>query len=315
MREALKNAHPLVQLSALVLIGFVSMFILLGAVMIPFMFSGTGIGFISNPGSVTDPNEPAVLILKLMQIMQAVGLFVIPYLVYRSIHKQDNPYTLMSIDGRLGMILVFALTMVSALPLINFLAEWNSSLTLPESLSGIESWIRGMEADAEALIRIFLSMDSIGDLIFNLLLIAIIPAIAEEVFFRGTMQPLILKVVKNYHVAIWITAFLFSFFHMQFLGFVPRMILGAVFGYAAHWSGTLLLPMIGHLINNGLAVIITWYIGIDAIEESVENIGANEGDTLFALLSTAVLIAGLTAIYYTSIRLNKKAPETEVSEA
>jgi uncharacterized protein len=310
MREALKNAHPLVQLSALVLIGFMSMFILLGAIMIPFVFSGTGIGFISNPGSVSDPNEPTVLVLKLMQIMQAIGLFVIPYLVYRSIHKQDNPYTLVSASGRLGMIIVFALTIVSALPMINFLAEWNGSLTLPESLSGIENWIRGMEADAEALIRIFLSMDSIGDLIFNLLLIAIIPAIAEELFFRGTMQPLILKVVKNYHVAIWITAFLFSFFHMQFLGFVPRMILGAVFGYAAHWSGTLLLPMIGHLINNGLAVLITWYIGIDAIEESIETIGANEGDALFALMSTAVLIAGLTAIYFSSVRLNKKAPDT-----
>ena len=315
MREAIKNAHPLVQLSALVLIGFVSMFILLGAIMIPFVFSGAGIGFISNPGSVSDPNEPAVLVLKLMQIMQAIGLFVIPYLVYRSIHKQDNPYTLVSLSGRLGMIIVFALTMISTLPMINFLAEWNSSLTLPESLSGIENWIRGMEADAEALIRIFLNMDSVGDLIFNLLLIAIIPAIAEEVFFRGTMQPLILKVVKNYHVAIWTTAFLFSFFHMQFLGFLPRMILGAVFGYAAHWSGTLLLPMIGHLINNGLAVIITWYIGIEAIEESIETIGANEDDALFTLLSTAVLIAGLTAIYFSSIKLKRKAPETEVSEA
>jgi membrane protease YdiL (CAAX protease family) len=315
MREALKNAHPLVQLSALVLIGFVSLFIFLGAVMIPFVFSGTGIGFLSNPGSVSDPNDSAVLVLKLMQIMQALGLFVIPYLVYRSIHKQDNPYALVSINGRLGMILVFSLTIVSALPMINFLAEWNSGLTLPESMSGLYDWIRGMEADAEALIRIFLSMDSVDDLIFNLILIAFIPAVAEEVFFRGTMQPLILKVVKNYHVAIWITAFLFSFFHMQFLGFVPRMILGAVFGYAAHWSGTLLLPMVGHLINNGLAVLITWYIGIDAIEESVETIGANEGDALFAVLSSTVLIAGLTAIYFTSQRLKRKAPETEVSEA
>ncbi len=315
MREALKNAHPLVQFSALVLVGFVSMFILLGAIMIPFALSGSGIGFISNPGSVSDPNEPAVLVLKLMQIMQAIGLFVIPYLVFRWIYKQDKTYSLINVSGRLGMILVFGLTIVSALPLINYLAEWNSSLSLPAAMSGIENWIRGMEADAEALIRVFLSMDSVGDLMFNLILIAIIPAIAEEVFFRGTMQPLILKVAKNYHVAIWVTAFLFSFFHMQFLGFVPRMILGAVFGYAAHWSGTLLLPMIGHLINNGLAVIITWYIGIDAIEESIETIGANEGDALFALLSSAVLIAGLTAIYFSSQRLKRKAPEIEISEA
>ena len=98
MREALKNAHPLVQFSALVLVGFVSMFILLGAIMIPFALSGSGIGFISNPGSVSDPNEPAVLVLKLMQIMQAIGLFVIPYLVFRWIYKQDKTYSLINVS-------------------------------------------------------------------------------------------------------------------------------------------------------------------------------------------------------------------------
>ena len=137
MRDALKNAHPLVQLSALVLIGFVSMFILLGLVMVAFVISGSSIGFLSNPGSISDPNEPAVLALKVMQIMQAIGLFVIPYILYRSLHKSDNPYELIHTKGRLGMALIFALTMLSALPLINYLAEWNSSLSLPESMQGI----------------------------------------------------------------------------------------------------------------------------------------------------------------------------------
>ena len=315
MRDALKNAHPLVQLSALVLIGFVSMFILLGFVMVAFVISGSSIGFLSNPGSISDPNEPAVFALKVMQIMQAISLFVIPYILYRSLHKSDNPYKLIHTKGRLGMALIFALTMLSALPLINYLAEWNSSLSLPESLQGIEHWMREMETNAENLIRIFLNMETVGDLVFNLLLVAIIPAVAEEVFFRGTMQPLFLKVTKNYHIAIWITAFLFSFFHMQFLGFFPRMVLGAVFGYAAHWSGTLILPMIGHLINNGVAVLIMWYIGQEAIEESIETIGANEGDGLFALMSTAVLLSGLAAVYFSSRKLKRKAPETEVSEA
>lgn len=315
MREAIKNSCPLVQLSVFVLVGLVSMFILIGLVMVPFVFSGSGIAFISNPGSISDPNEPAVLVLKLMQIMQAIGLFVVPYLMYRWVQQNDNPYRLIALNGKRAMIVVFVITMVSALPLINFLAEWNAALSLPDAFEGVEQWMRSMEADAEALIRIFLSMDSVGDLIFNLVLIAIIPAIAEEVFFRGMMQPLFLKVVKNYHLAIWITAFLFSFFHMQFLGFLPRMILGAVFGYAAHWSGTLLLPMVGHLINNGLAVIITWYIGQEAIEKHIETIGANEGEGLFAVLSAVVLVAGLLTIYFYSTKDKEKAPATSVTEA
>jgi len=102
--------------------------------------------------------------------------------------------------------------------------------------------------------------------------------------------------IKNEHAAIWLTAFLFSFFHMQFLGFFPRMLLGAVFGYAAHWSGSLLLPMVGHLINNGVAVLIAYFIGVEALSPEVETLGANEGQWMIALVSAGVLMAGMWVV-------------------
>ncbi len=310
MREALKTAHPLIQVGILTLLGFGAMFVLLSIVFVVLMLLGQPMTVLSDPSALTDPKSMGVMTLKVLQIMQSIGLFFVPYLVFRRVIG-GPAYDITAVNGRWSMLLVFAFTMVAALPLINFLAEWNSNLNLPSFLSGVEEWMRSTEQDAERLIKTFLTMDTVGELLFNLFLIAFLPAICEEVFFRGMMQPLILRSVKNAHVAIWVTAFLFSFFHMQFLGFFPRFILGAVLGYAAHWSGTLMLPMVGHLLNNGLAVLATWYIGIDAMQPKVETLGANEGEEMIVVLASAVVLAGMTSLYLSGKRLQKKAATME----
>ena len=305
MREAFRDSHPLIQIGILILAGFGAMFVLIMLIAIALLISGQPMEFITNPSALTDPNRIGILILKILQIAQSIGLFVAPYLIYRWL-LHDGSYQLLQVRGRWSMLAVFSISMISALPLINFLAEWNSSLHLPGALSGVETWMRSTEAQAETLIRSFLAMDSIGDLLFNLVLIALLPAICEEVFFRGTVQPLLLRVTRGPHAAIWITAFIFSFFHMQFLGFFPRLLLGAVLGYAAHWSGTLMLPMMGHLLNNGIAVLATWYVGREVMSSEMETLGANEGEGSLVLLGTAVLIAGMTSIYFSHLRLQKK---------
>ncbi|MEX2596010.1 MAG: CPBP family glutamic-type intramembrane protease [Salibacteraceae bacterium] len=306
MREAIRSAHPLIQLGVLVLLGFGAMFVLMMLAMGVFLSMGWGLDVITDPMSLADGGGEKMIALKVFQLVQSIGLFFAPYLIYLYFIKEKS-YPLALVKGRWLMLLVFGATMISALPLINFVAEWNSGLHLPGAFSSIEDWMRQTEKQAEVLIRSFLHMETVGDLLFNLFLIAFIPALCEEVFFRGTMQPILLKVVKNYHGAIWLTAFLFSFFHMQFLGFFPRLLLGAVFGYAAHWSGSLILPMAGHLINNGLAVLITWYIGLEAIDEQVETIGANSGEMRYAILSLAVVTAGMVSLYFSSKRIKKAA--------
>jgi len=304
MRDALKTAHPLVQLCVLTLLGFGAMFVLFFLMMIPELVSGGDINALVNPALLTAEDKGGIFFLKLLQIVQALGLFITPYLLYVYV-VGDTRYGAFRLNGRLGMLAVFGFSVLAAVPFINFLAEWNAQLVLPEVLSGLDEWMRSTEAKAEGLVRLFLTMDSVGDLLFNLILIAIIPAVAEEFFFRGTVQPIMLRTVKNYHAAIWITAFLFSFFHMQFLGFVPRFLLGAVFGYAAHWSGSLALPMLGHLINNGLAVLLVWFVGLETLDQSVETLGGNEGEWHIALISLTVLSVGLLSVWKSSQRLNK----------
>lgn len=302
MREAFRTAHPLIQLGILILLGFGAMFVCIVLGIVPFwLVTGVGVEVLQNPAAISGEDRQAVLLLKIMQIMQAVGLFMAPFVIYRVLTR-DRTYTLSLRPAHTSLILLFVLVMLSAFPFINILAEWNSGLELPESMTGLETWIRDTEAQAEALIKTFLEMETTGELLFNLLLIALVPAIAEELFFRGLMQPIFLRTFRSPAAAIWITAFCFSFFHLQFLGFVPRFILGAVLGYAAHWSGTLWLPVAGHFVNNAAAVLVSWFIGVEALEAEFETLGAQREDWFFAVGSALLLITGMYLFYLISHR-------------
>ena len=114
--------------------------------------------------------------------------------------------------------------------------------------------MKAMEASAMALTERFLAADGIGGLLLNLGLMALLPALAEEMSFRGVLQG-VLSPQRHTHVAIWVTAFIFSAIHMQFYGFIPRMMMGALFGYVFVWTGSLWVPIVMHFINNGIAVV------------------------------------------------------------
>ena len=296
MRQAFQQAHPAVQLCVLILLGFGAMFVCAAISLTPFFAMGYDLDVLSSAKSLTPENSTEIMMLNVLQLAQALGLFMVPYLIFRWLIK-DHTYSVFKLRYiGLNSVLIFAAAMFAAFPLVNYLAEWNAGLEIP--IESINTWVHETEKDAEGVIRLFLQMDSIGDLIFNLFLIGLIPAISEELLFRGTMQPLMLKTFKqNYHVAIWATAFLFSFLHLQFLGFFPRMLLGAILGYAAQWSGSLVLPMIGHFVNNGLAVLVAYYIGVDALDADFETLGSDANQWQLVALSTLLLLGGMWLIY------------------
>ncbi|GAB4376692.1 MAG: hypothetical protein Kow0075_04070 [Salibacteraceae bacterium] len=299
MREALRNAHPAAQIIALVLIGLGSMFVCTMVLAGIHVALGGDFSDMGNMSRAMLGDHRAINLLKWMQVAQAVGLFVAPYLVYRFIIRQ-NTYDL-TLDFRWSSAIAFSLIMVAAFPMVNALAEFNSNLRFPHWMDGLNQWISGTEANAERLIRLFLSMDSTLDLLINILIIGLLTAVGEELFFRGTIQPLLLKLFPNQHVAVWLTAFLFSFFHLQFLGFLPRFILGAMLGYSAHWSRSLMVPIAGHFTNNALAVVIAWFVGIDTLDERMETIGAEPGHWFIALLSTLIVAGSMLSFHrYTS---------------
>jgi hypothetical protein len=111
------------------------------------------------------------------------------------------------------------------------------------------------------------------------------------------MQRQLVKRIGNIHLAIWVTAILFSAMHGQFLGFIPRMILGAVLGYLYVWSGSLWVPIFGHFVNNAFAVIVAYFVNIETISPETETIGSESGEWMYVMASAIVLISMLYAVY------------------
>jgi membrane protease YdiL (CAAX protease family) len=126
--------------------------------------------------------------------------------------------------------------------------------------------------------------------------IALIPAIGEELLFRGVIQGSIFK-NTNIHVAVLLTSIIFSAFHLQFYGFLPRMVLGILLGYSLAWSGSLWLPVLIHFINNGAAVVFAWFSGLDQLPFNQDLIGTEPGDE-WIIASSFVMTAGAMIIAF-----------------
>ena len=173
-----------------------------------------------------------------------------------------------------SVLLVILLVLVF-MPADAFVAEWNAHLKLPESLSAIEKLIREKEDTLEKLTKYLTDFKSLLELLLGFVVIALLPAVGEELVFRGLLQNILFRWTRNIHTAVWISAVLFSALHMQFYGFVPRLLLGAGFGYLYHWSGRLSISMLAHFVNNAFTLLMLYLyqnqmtdINIDA-EDSV----------------------------------------------
>ena len=200
-----------------------------------------------------------------------------------------------------SMVLAVVVMLV-ALPAINLLAHINQQMTLPAFLEPLEAWMKRQEETAQLLTEQFMQVTTYSGLIINLLLMALLPAVAEELTFRGVLQKLLqgTKVAeaqscKVPHVAIWCSAILFSAIHLQFYGFLPRMLMGALFGYALAWTGSLLAPILMHFTNNAAAVVL-YFISLRAgwDMKQIDAIGTN--NTLWlGVVSMVITIVGIYA--------------------
>ncbi|MEX1190217.1 MAG: CPBP family intramembrane glutamic endopeptidase [Bacteroidia bacterium] len=239
-----------------------------------------------------DPSLPgAIGFLRVSQILSSFGVFIIPSLFIRNYFKTSfyvsaKPSNMLLINGSLFCMAV----MIFQVPLVNTLAQWNAALNFPEALSNVQAWMEQREIQAERITDLFLNMNSVPDYILTLFIMAVLPAIGEELLFRGSIQPLLGKIIKNEHAAVWVTAFLFSFIHFQFFGFIPRLLLGAFLGYLFFWSKSLVFPIAAHFANNAFAVSLSFAQQQGLLPLNFEEPGASNSDWYLALFSVVVLI-------------------------
>ena len=238
----------------------------------------------------------SVTALKWVQFFQSTAMFLLPPLCVAYLWSEQPLKWLRASEFQGFKVSGSAiLLMLVALPAINLLSYWNQQMTLPAFLEPLEQWMKMSEENANVLTEQFLSVTTFGGLIINLLLMAVLPAIGEELTFRGVLMNFFEVKGKRVHLAIWCTAILFSAIHLQFYGFVPRMLMGALFGYMLVWTGSLWVPILMHFTNNAAAVLL-YFVSLRAgwDMEMVDAIGT--GDTLWlGIVSMIVTIAGIYA--------------------
>jgi membrane protease YdiL (CAAX protease family) len=193
------------------------------------------------------------------------------------------------------------LIMLSSAPLLELSAELNKGMKLPDFLKSLEQWMLIKELEMAEMTKQLLKMNSLGELVFNIFLLAVIPAIGEEFIFRGCLQRIFGRWSGNKHVAIWLTAIIFSAIHVQFYGFVPRMFLGALFGYLFTWSGTIWIPILAHFMNNAIAVTTAYVYQQQGI--SLDKLDQPEPVAFYVyILSLFAFGALLWSFYTTSLK-------------
>ncbi len=235
--------------------------------------------------------------LKLLQLLQTIGVFLLPCFIAAYLwSEQPLRYLHLTTTPKWHSALLTIAMMIIALPVINLMGYWNQQLTLPEFLRPLEAIMLQQEEAATQLTERFIRADNFGILLGNIFLMAFLPAFSEELCFRSILINIFQKKTEHRtpHIAIWSSAIIFSFIHFQFYGFVPRMLMGALFGYLLVWSGSIWLPMLAHFTNNAMAVIVYNILYSQGLDPTTADTFGT-GDTLWIGITSGVLV--LVCIY------------------
>lgn len=234
--------------------------------------------------------QASLSLLKYLQLTQSLTVFIFPSLLAAFLLSRKPLIWLKFRTPKPLFLLVVILIFVSVQPLTGWLGYVNTKMDLPDFLQGVELWMSNAEASANSLIFQFLDTASIGSVVVNFFMMVLLPAFGEELLFRGAIQSSLKKTVRNHHLAVWITAILFSALHMQFFTFAPRMLLGALLGYLLVYGKSIWYPILGHFTNNLLSFIMFYYYraqmpGVNPLDSS-----ADQPDWWLILAGTVFMI-------------------------
>jgi uncharacterized protein len=272
MNGHLRIKSPNTQLGVLLLVYFLPQLILVG-------FSQVLLG-----GKMDFTNPDNIVTLKWIQALSSIVLFLVPALLYAVISFRGRYFYFLGFKNaeKTSMYVLGVGCMLLAFPLVFWLGDINQRIPMPASV--IE-----MEKQAAKQMEAFLKINSTADIIINVVVIALLPAICEEAFFRGAMQRVIIHLTRRPWAGIIVTAALFSALHFQFQGFLPRMFLGVVLGALYWFSGSLWTSIVAHFITNAVQVLVASY--------ATRYINENPVIPFYVALGSAVAVFGILRLY------------------
>ena len=238
--------------SALFQLGMLLYFSLMGllfSVLIQFLISKI-------TGEIPQDGDAFFYTTQSSQFFSSALIFLLPALSIAYLCSKEPLvflYIKKSVDVK--SLLLSTAMVILIYPIIDITSYLNSNIHLPEFMAPVENMIRQTEEQLGIIIDELLSTKGIIPLVINVLVVGVMAGITEEFLFRGAIQTIIRKMIKNPHIAIWAVAFIFSAIHFQFLGFIPRMILGAFMGYLLYWTNNIWVPVFAHFLNNTLSIV------------------------------------------------------------
>ena len=299
--------RPWTAFLVLLLFVFIGMFVgqFIGLLtMLP--LAGVGMEALSDPNFLSnimaDPAYKRAILI--MNACVATCAFIVAPLVYLYAYAKKPLSIFFNNNNIITIPLLLTIFIVVAFMTVNSIfIEWNAKMELPDFLRGFEAWAKRLEEQAQVLTQMMTRFDNKVDLMLALIVIGLVPAVGEELLFRGLIQNQLLGIAKNPHVAIWLAAIIFSAFHFQFYGFVPRMLLGALFGYLYYWSGNLLVPILAHLINNGLTLLLLYMYQHGSIAFDIESEASVPlGNIIFSLALGVALMVYFRQFFATRVK-------------
>lgn len=297
------HSHPIVKLAVWcgILVAFFVVFMIIVALLAN---AGVNMGYLTS--------------IRWTLVAQDLAFFILPALLVACLWS-GNPAQwlhLRSVErGRTWWIYVLAVLIpIACLPFNNTLVHVNEQMNLPQWLKPLEEWMRQMEDAADLLTQQLIGVESVGGFVANLIVVALLAGLGEELCFRGVLQNIVSERSSRSetpHAAIWVTAIVFSAIHFQFYGFVPRLLLGALFGYALCWTGSLWVPIVMHCTNNGFVVIAVFIgkkLGWDI--ESLDAIGT--GETMWIGVVSMAVTMILIYLLRRSTTMSKASSRTSI---
>ena len=251
------------------------------------IFSGILGLFLTNirGGGITDITN-----LQITQICSQLVGFLLPPLLYVLLVKEE-PFNYLGLNKLPKWSLLGILAMFTVIPFVATVSEWNDSITFPESMKGIETTLRNLKELNDSTSE---KMMNESNLFVAILIFGFLAAVSEEILFRGVIQQAFVKLFKNAHVGIIVTALVFSAFHGDFYGFFPRFILGLMLGYMFWMSGSIWASIIMHFTNNTTIVMLYFLNKKDIINIDVENFGST--DSVFVIVLSLVVTVAIFVI-------------------
>jgi membrane protease YdiL (CAAX protease family) len=230
------------------------------------------------------------------QIMSSIFMLILPCICTAFLcSKNSNDFLYIRKINDWRLFLLAGSMILFVLPAIQITAYLNEQIVLPEFMSTLEEWMRQMEDSAIKTTNALLSQKGIFHFSINILVIAVLAGISEELLFRSALFSILKKKITNPHLLVWLAAIIFSFIHFQFYGFIPRLLLGALLGYLLIWTNNIWIPVFAHFLHNALTITYSFISDGDTSmsnDKAYELIETNLSSILVLAVASLVLFFG-----------------------